>query len=169
MILFLNDFPFKFYVHILLSFCKNWSSFNNNYFFGACRICLILLLPKLSKVCISRKVIMSPPFSHIILLIFNLKELKQSSHVIFFIVVFCYWWKSFICKIVLLFLQMPAFNHLRIRIGGSLQDRVLYDVGSLKTPCHPFQKMKDGMFGFSMGCLHMNRWDELNKFFNATG
>ncbi|GKV35562.1 hypothetical protein SLEP1_g43812 [Rubroshorea leprosula] len=64
---------------------------------------------------------------------------------------------------------VKAFNRLRIRIGGSLQDRVLYDVGSLKTPCHPFQKMKDGMFGFSMGCLHMNRWDELNKFFNATG
>lgn len=62
-----------------------------------------------------------------------------------------------------------AFKRLRIRIGGSLQDRVLYDVGSLKSPCHPFQKMKDGMFGFSMGCLHMKRWDELNRFFNATG
>ncbi|EOY21990.1 Glucuronidase 2 isoform 3 [Theobroma cacao] len=29
--------------------------------------------------------------------------------------------------------------------------------------------MKDGLFGFSKGCLHMERWDQLNHFFNATG
>ncbi|XP_038997203.1 heparanase-like protein 1 [Hibiscus syriacus] len=62
-----------------------------------------------------------------------------------------------------------AFNNLRIRVGGSLQDQVLYDVGNLKSPCHPFQKMKDGLFGFSKGCLHMERWDELNRFFKETG
>lgn len=58
---------------------------------------------------------------------------------------------------------------LRIRIGGSLQDQVVYEVGSLQSPCHPFQKMKGGLFGFSKGCLHMKRWDELNHFFNKTG
>ncbi|XP_057443103.1 heparanase-like protein 1 [Lotus japonicus] len=64
---------------------------------------------------------------------------------------------------------IQAFKPLRIRLGGSLQDQVLYDVGSLKYPCHLFQKMKGGLFGFSKGCLHMERWDELNQFFNETG
>lgn len=62
-----------------------------------------------------------------------------------------------------------AFKPLRIRIGGSLQDQVIYDVGNLKTPCRPFQKMNSGLFGFSKGCLHMKRWDELNSFLTATG
>lgn len=64
---------------------------------------------------------------------------------------------------------MIAFKQLRIRIGGSLQDRVLYNVGNLRSPCHPFQKMNDGLFGFSKGCLYMRRWDELNQFFSKTG
>ncbi|KAJ4713129.1 Heparanase-like protein [Melia azedarach] len=64
---------------------------------------------------------------------------------------------------------IQAFKRLRIRVGGSLQDQVLYDVGNLKAPCHPFRKMKDGLFGFSKGCLHMERWDELNQLFNRTG
>ncbi|KAG8484708.1 hypothetical protein CXB51_023594 [Gossypium anomalum] len=63
---------------------------------------------------------------------------------------------------------IQAFNRLRIRIGGSLQDQVLYNVGNLKSPCHPFRKMKHGLFGFSKGCLQMKRWDELNHFVNAT-
>ncbi|KAK7304670.1 hypothetical protein VNO77_42555 [Canavalia gladiata] len=64
---------------------------------------------------------------------------------------------------------IQALKPLRIRLGGSLQDQVLYEVGSLKAPCHPFQKIQGGMFGFSKGCLHMKRWDELNQFFNETG
>ncbi|XP_012570931.1 heparanase-like protein 1 isoform X2 [Cicer arietinum] len=64
---------------------------------------------------------------------------------------------------------IQALKPLRIRLGGSLQDQVVYDVGSLKYPCHPFQKMKGGLFGFSKGCLHMKRWDELNHLFNQTG
>ncbi|XP_022728465.1 heparanase-like protein 1 [Durio zibethinus] len=64
---------------------------------------------------------------------------------------------------------VQAFNRLRIRVGGSLQDQVLYNVGNLTSPCHPFRKMKDGLFGFSKGCLHMERWDELNHFFKASG
>ncbi|KAH0870468.1 hypothetical protein HID58_077490 [Brassica napus] len=62
-----------------------------------------------------------------------------------------------------------AFKTLRIRIGGSLQDQVIYDVGDLKTPCTQFKKSDDGLFGFSEGCLYMERWDELNRFFHATG
>ncbi|KAG2407771.1 Heparanase-like protein [Vigna angularis] len=52
---------------------------------------------------------------------------------------------------------IQALKPLRIRVGGSLQDQLLYEVGSLKSPCHPFQKMKGGLFGFSKGCLQMNR------------
>lgn len=77
----------------------------------------------------------------------------------------------FLLQIVLILLLFwkAAFHNLRIRIGGSLQDQVLYDVGSLKVPCHPFQKISSGLFGFSKGCLHMNRWDELNHLFTRTG
>lgn len=64
---------------------------------------------------------------------------------------------------------LTAFKPLRIRIGGSLQDRVLYGVESFKAPCHPFQRRKDGLFGFSRGCLKMSRWDQLNQFFSKTG
>ncbi|KAF5199079.1 Heparanase-like protein [Thalictrum thalictroides] len=64
---------------------------------------------------------------------------------------------------------IQAFDHLRIRIGGSLQDHVVYDVGTLKYPCHPFKKIDEEIFKFSEGCLHMNRWDELNHLFNKTG
>ncbi|CAA0820878.1 Heparanase-like protein 1 [Striga hermonthica] len=64
---------------------------------------------------------------------------------------------------------IKAFKNLRLRFGGSLQDQVVYDVGKLTPPCHPFKKQKGGLFGFSKGCLLMNRWDELNKFFNRTG
>ncbi|KAK3000331.1 hypothetical protein RJ639_022446 [Escallonia herrerae] len=63
---------------------------------------------------------------------------------------------------------IQAFGHLRIRIGGSLQDQVKYDVG-LNSSCPPFAKVRDRMFGFSGGCLHMKRWDELNHFFSKTG
>ncbi|KAK4744133.1 hypothetical protein SAY87_010445 [Trapa incisa] len=64
---------------------------------------------------------------------------------------------------------IQAFKNLRIRIGGSLQDQVVYDVGELKSPCHPFQKINGGLFGFSKGCFHMKRWDELNRLFRKTG
>ncbi|XP_073035826.1 heparanase-like protein 2 [Primulina eburnea] len=64
---------------------------------------------------------------------------------------------------------VQAFKNLRIRIGGSLQDQVLYNVGKLNSPCHQFRKERGGLFGFSKGCLHMERWDELNNFFKKTG
>ncbi|KAL3511069.1 hypothetical protein ACH5RR_030470 [Cinchona calisaya] len=64
---------------------------------------------------------------------------------------------------------MKAFNSLRIRIGGSLTDRVVYNVGTSIKKCPHFKKRPKEMFGFSMGCLHMDRWDELNVFLNKTG
>ncbi|XP_073123196.1 heparanase-like protein 2 [Henckelia pumila] len=62
-----------------------------------------------------------------------------------------------------------AFKNLRIRVGGSLQDQVLYNVGKLNSPCRQFRKERGGLFGFSKGCLHMERWDELNNFFKKMG
>ncbi|THU74989.1 hypothetical protein C4D60_Mb04t39190 [Musa balbisiana] len=64
---------------------------------------------------------------------------------------------------------IQAFEHLRIRIGGSLQDQVVYGVPTLGHPCLPFSKMSGGLFGFSEGCLSMPRWDKLNLLFQRTG
>ncbi|XP_040933761.1 heparanase-like protein 2 [Gossypium hirsutum] len=55
----------------------------------------------------------------------------------------------------------------RIKVGGSLQDQVVYGVGGVKN-CPNFMKNEDSLFGFSQGCLPLERWDELNKFFNQT-
>ncbi|CAL5372313.1 unnamed protein product [Camellia sinensis] len=63
---------------------------------------------------------------------------------------------------------IQAFKRMRIRVGGSLQDEVLYDVGNLKSRCNSFTKAGE-VFGFSKGCLHMDRWDQVNYFFNKTG
>lgn len=62
-----------------------------------------------------------------------------------------------------------AFKDLRIRVGGSLQDQVIYAVGNSTFPCEAFRKNNSGLFGFTKGCLHMERWDELNNFFKKTG
>ncbi|KAJ8760976.1 hypothetical protein K2173_022014 [Erythroxylum novogranatense] len=64
---------------------------------------------------------------------------------------------------------LRAFDTMRIRIGGSLQDQVTYQVGDLINDQHQFRSEKiNGMFGFSGGSLPMSRWDELNCFFNET-
>ncbi|KAL9243260.1 hypothetical protein vseg_017169 [Gypsophila vaccaria] len=64
---------------------------------------------------------------------------------------------------------VKAFRHLRLRLGGTLEDQVVYDVPSLKLPCHPIRKQSHGLFNFSTGCLLLSRWDILNQFFQKTG
>lgn len=64
---------------------------------------------------------------------------------------------------------IQAFKNLRVRVGGSLQDQVVYGVGNSTSSCQPFRKQKGGLFGFSKGCLTMQRWDEVNNFFRKTG
>ncbi|XP_038971904.1 uncharacterized protein LOC120104587 isoform X4 [Phoenix dactylifera] len=63
---------------------------------------------------------------------------------------------------------VKEFSPLKLRIGGSLQDKVIYGVDP-QQPCTPFVKKKSEMFGFSQGCLPMHRWDELNGFFKKAG
>ncbi|TYI08469.1 hypothetical protein ES332_A09G004300v1 [Gossypium tomentosum] len=63
---------------------------------------------------------------------------------------------------------IKAFNSLRIKVGGSLQDQVVYGVGEVKN-CPNFMKKEGSLFGFSQGCRPMERWDKLNNFFNQTG
>eukprot|EP01018_Ginkgo_biloba_P024905 Gb_17663 [translate_table: standard] len=64
---------------------------------------------------------------------------------------------------------VKAFSPLKIRMGGTLQDIVLYDVGHLPQPCTSFAKKKSALFGYTEGCLPMPRWDKLNEFFAKTG
>ncbi|XP_010552799.2 PREDICTED: heparanase-like protein 2 [Tarenaya hassleriana] len=64
---------------------------------------------------------------------------------------------------------IKAFSPLRIRLGGSLQDQVLYKIGKSVKNCPKFERNDDGLFGFTDGCLTMDRWDQLNSLFNQTG
>ncbi|XP_042399736.1 heparanase-like protein 2 [Zingiber officinale] len=85
----------------------------------------------------------------------------------------CPWGESSILNLNLshpfLAKSIRAFSPLRIRVGGSLQDQVVYGMPNPGTPCLPFSKTDDGLFGFSRGCLSTSRWDEINHLFQKTG
>ncbi|KAJ7530445.1 hypothetical protein O6H91_14G004200 [Diphasiastrum complanatum] len=63
---------------------------------------------------------------------------------------------------------VKGLSPLMLRLGGTLQDKVFYDVGKLQGPCHPFSP-GSGLFNFTEGCLNMSRWQALNVFFQKTG
>lgn len=67
------------------------------------------------------------------------------------------------------FVLIAAFSPLKIRLGGTLEDVVIYESKDHHQPCTPFVKNASEMFGFSKGCLPMSRWDELNVFFRKAG
>lgn len=66
--------------------------------------------------------------------------------------------------------SLKALQPFRIRLGGTLQDHIVYDIGlSPSQSCLPIVKDGTDMFGFREGCLSMERWIALNTLFSKTG
>jgi len=70
---------------------------------------------------------------------------------------------------IIAFECFAAFSPLKIRLGGTLQDKVTYGTEDNNEPCTPFISKENVKFGFTQGCLPMQRWDELNSFFQKAG
>jgi heparanase 1 len=63
---------------------------------------------------------------------------------------------------------IKAFSPLKIRLGGTLQDKIIYERANGQQ-CGPFVTNNSEFLGFSQACLPMSRWDELNVFFKKAG
>nr|GMC58587.1 heparanase-like protein 3 [Ipomoea batatas] len=64
---------------------------------------------------------------------------------------------------------IKAFSPLKIRLGGTLEDDLIYETEDHSQPCLPFVKKETEVFQYTQGCLPLSRWDELNAFFQKSG
>ncbi|PRQ32586.1 putative glycoside hydrolase, family 79, major facilitator, sugar transporter [Rosa chinensis] len=84
----------------------------------------------------------------------------------------CPWGKAGIFNLDLknktLINAVKAFNTIRIRIGRSLQDQIIYNFGYGVKDCNQIVKDGSGPFLFRGGCPQPKRWDEIHEFFNQT-
>ncbi|XP_022946152.1 heparanase-like protein 3 [Cucurbita moschata] len=64
---------------------------------------------------------------------------------------------------------IKEFKPLKLRLGGTLQDKLIYDTEDHKQPCISFKRDTKELFGFTQGCLPLDRWDKLNDFFKKGG
>ncbi|XP_008457259.2 heparanase-like protein 3 [Cucumis melo] len=64
---------------------------------------------------------------------------------------------------------VKEFKPLKLRLGGTLQDKLIYDTEDHREPCIYFSRNASELFGFTQGCLPTNRWDQLNDFFKKGG
>ncbi|KAG0601950.1 hypothetical protein M758_11G150300 [Ceratodon purpureus] len=66
--------------------------------------------------------------------------------------------------------SLQALSPLRLRLGGTVQDQIVYDVGlSPEQPCLPLVKDDSFISDYRGGCLSMERWVALNNLFAKTG
>lgn len=64
---------------------------------------------------------------------------------------------------------VKEFKPLKLRLGGTLQDKIIYETEDHQQSCVYLSRNTTELFGYSQGCLSAKRWDELNEFFKKGG